>query len=270
MRLPKDPRILQISFLGSFLVLGIFLHDFDMPLWLPAVIIASACAAQWACVRLYRLAPQGYRSPTITALGTAVLLRADVWWIPPLFAAIAIALKFVVRRNGRHLFNPTNSALALAILATHHAWCSPSQWGESAGVLAWFAVLGCAVVNRAFRSDVSFTFLGAWVLLKAARVLYLGQEPSVLLHQLSVGSLIIFTFFMISDPKTTPSHRVGRMAMAVFVAGLGFYFQQGLFWTNGLVWALFLTTPFVPFVDRLFPAERFEWPGAPVRVASAA
>ena len=56
---------------------------------------------------------------------------------------------------------------------------------------------------------MSLAFLGSWVLLKLGRVLWLGQRPAVLGHQLLVGSLILFTFFMISDPKTTPDRRLG-------------------------------------------------------------
>ena len=66
----------------------------------------------------------------------------------------------------------------------------------------------------AFRTDVSLAFLGSWVLLKLGRVLWLGQRPAVLGHQLLVGSLILFTFFMISDPKTTPDRGARRIGWA--------------------------------------------------------
>jgi Na+-transporting NADH:ubiquinone oxidoreductase subunit NqrB len=266
MRLPKDPRWLQIGFLSSFLLLGLCVFDFELAWWTPAVILASTCATQWACIKLWKLAPQGYLSPIITGLGLSLLLRADAWWVPPLFASAAIASKFVFRREGRHLFNPTTFGLALAMLTTRHAWCSPSQWGESSAFLAWVAVLGCAVVHKSFRSDISLAFLGAWVLLKLARVLYLGQSMRVLGHQLAFGSLILFAFFMISDPKTTPSHRAGRIAIAVLIAGGGYYLQHALYWNNALIWALMMSAPLTALIDRLLPAARFEWPGTAAAV----
>jgi Na+-transporting NADH:ubiquinone oxidoreductase subunit NqrB len=202
----------------------------------------------------------GYLSPLITSLGLSLLLRTDAFWVGPFAAAVAISSKFVLRVRGKHVFNPANLGLAASFLLTTHAWSSPSQWGESAGLLAWIAVLGLAVSHRSFRSDVSLVFLASWVALKAGRVLYLGQRPEVLLHQLNVGSLILFAFFMISDPKTTPDRRAARVLFAACVAGLGFVLQHGFWWNNALVWSLCLLSPAVPLLDRLLPTARFQWP----------
>jgi Na+-transporting NADH:ubiquinone oxidoreductase subunit NqrB len=258
--LPQDPRILQIAFLGSFLLAGLTFLDFDLRVWQPPLILATACATQWAMTGLYRAPDVGYRSAIISALGLSLLLRSDVLWVPPLAAFIAIAAKFVIRVRGKHVFNPTNLGLAACLFITPHAWSSPSQWGENSGLAAWFAIFGLSVAHRAFRSDVSLAFLGSWVLLKAARVFYLGQRPDVLLHQLNVGSLILFTFFMISDPKTTPDRRSARIIFAAAVAGLAFVLQHSFWWYNSPIWALVLLSAVVPLIDRLFPADRYQWP----------
>ncbi|WP_309892154.1 RnfABCDGE type electron transport complex subunit D [Archangium sp.] len=262
-----DPRYLQIAFLSCFLVAGILALGFDVPPWQPPLIILTACATQWAMTRLFRAPPVGYLSPLITSLGLSLLLRTDAFWVGPFAAFVAISGKFVLRARGKHFFNPTNLGLVVAMLLTGHAWCSPSQWGHSAALLGWFAAFGLAVAHRSFRSDVSLAFLGTWVLLKAARIFYLGAPWASLQHQLSAGGLILFTFFMISDPKTTPDHRVGRILYAAAVATLGFVFLHGLWWQNALLWALCLISPLTPLIDRVLPAERFQWPagGAPER-----
>jgi hypothetical protein len=213
MEVIKDPRVLQIAFLGTFLIAGLTVLDFDLPLWQPPLIVVSACATQFAMTRLMRVPPAGYLSPVITSLGLTLLLRSDLWWLPPLAAVVAIGSKFLLRFRGKHIFNPTNLGLAVAMLLSTHAWCSPSQWGENGVTVAWFAIFGLAVASRAFRSDVSLAFFATWVLLKLGRVLYLEQKSTVLFHQLSTGSLILFTFFMISDPKTTPDSRAGRIVL---------------------------------------------------------
>jgi len=258
---PRDPRYLQIGFLSSFLVAGMLRLGFDIPPWQPPLIILTSCVTQWACTRLYRAPPVGYLSPVITSLGLSLLLRTDAFWVGPFAAAVAISSKFALRVRGKHLFNPTNLGLVVAMLLTSHAWCSPSQWGHSAALLGWFAAFGLAVAHRSFRSDVSIAFLGTWVLLKAGRIFYLGAPWASLQHQLSAGGLILFTFFMISDPKTTPDHRWGRVLYAVLVAGLGFFFLHGLWWQNALLWALCVVSPFTPLIDRLLPSGRFQWPG---------
>ena len=258
--LPRDPRLLQIAFLTSFLVLGMAGLGLQVDLWMPPVLLASTCALQWGLERLLKLPSTGFRSPIISALGLSLLLRTDLFWVAPLAAAIAIGGKFVFRVRGKHVFNPTMLGLTTCLLVSGHAWCSPSQWGEGSVLLAWFAALGLAVVHRAFRADVSLAFLGSWILLKLGRVLYLGQRPVVLGHQLLVGSLILFTFFMISDPKTTPDRRAVRIGFGMAVAVLGFVLQHQAWVQNAPVWALLLLSPAVPLLDRLFPAQRFQWP----------
>jgi enediyne biosynthesis protein E5 len=254
-----DPRWLQIAFLSSFLAVGVWLGV--VPAWQPPLCLAAAIAAQELGRRLTGGPISTQRSAIITALGLSLLLRTDLFWLAPLAALLAVGSKFLLRFRGKHLFNPANFGLVACMLATPHVWCSPSQWGENALLRIWFVALGLAVVNRAFRTDTSLAFLGAWTLLKAARVLYLGQTSGVFLHQLEVGSLIVFAFFMISDPKTTPDHRVGRVIFAVLVAALGFFIETHLWIRNGPIWALFFLSPLVPVLDHLFRAARYEWPG---------
>jgi len=258
--IPRDPRILQIAFLGTFLVAGILALGFELPPWQPPLILSTACFTQWGLTKLLRVPAAGYRSAIISSLGLSLLLRSDAIWVPVLAAFLAIASKFLIRIADKHVFNPTNFGLAAAMLLTPHAWCSPSQWGEGSATIAWLGMLGLSVAHRAFRSDVSLAFLGSWIALKAARVLYLGQKLPVLLHQLTVGSLILFTFFMISDPKTTPDSKKGRVLWAALVAALAFYLQHGLWKYNALIWALLILSPAVPLIDRLFHASRYQWP----------
>lgn len=248
MRMPRDPRWLQIAFLCSFLLLGLATRDF--PIWHAPLLFASCLGTQLLCERLLKLPHAGLLSPIITSFGLTLLLRAGALWIPPLAGALAIASKYAVRIRGRHFFNPANFGLCCLMLLTPEAWCSPTQWGESGILLLWILALGLAVAHRAFRADVSVAFLGSWLLLRAARVLYLGQHPAVLLHQLASGSLLLFTFFMISDPKTTPRSRAARIAFACIVACVAF--ALSLRWVqNPILWALFLCAPLTPLFDAL-------------------
>jgi hypothetical protein len=64
---------------------------------------------------------------------------------------------------------------------------------------------------------------------------------------------------MISDPKTTPDSRAGRILFATLVASTAWYVQFRLFRTNGLLWSLAAWSMAVPILDRLFPALRYDW-----------
>jgi Na+-transporting NADH:ubiquinone oxidoreductase subunit NqrB len=242
----RDPRWLQIAFLATFLAVGLSSRDF--PLWHGPLLFAAALGTQLACTRLLKLENIGVLSAVITACGLTLLLRSDVWWLPPLAAVAAIGSKFAVRIRGRHFLNPANLGITAAMLVTPHVWCSPAQWGEGSLLLLWMFALGCMVAHRAFRSDVSLAFLGSWVL-------WLGQSRHVLLHQLVSGSLILFTFFMISDPKTTPRGRAARLAFGAAVACGAFALQHVAYARNPLLWALLLSAPLTPLFDFFHDRE---------------
>ena len=78
-------------------------------------------------------------------------------------------------------------------------------------------------------------------------------------HRLENGALLLFTFFMISDPKTTPDSRAGRILFAALVAFGGWYISYRLFRTNGILWSLAAGAILVPIIDALLPATRYQW-----------
>jgi Na+-translocating ferredoxin:NAD+ oxidoreductase RnfD subunit len=115
------------------------------------------------------------------------------------------------------------------------------------------------IVHRAMRSDVTLSFLFAYLSLVFARSLWLGEPMAIPLHRLQNGALLLFAFFMISDPKSTPDSRAGRILFAVLVAVGAAFVQFKLFRTNGMLWALAACSPFVPLIDRLLPGKRYYW-----------
>ena len=64
---------------------------------------------------------------------------------------------------------------------------------------------------------------------------------------------------MISDPKTTPDSRIGRVLFAALVAFGAWSMQFRLFRTNGLLWSLAACSTMVPLIDRIVPAARYAW-----------
>jgi Na+-transporting NADH:ubiquinone oxidoreductase subunit NqrB len=268
MSLPQDARFYQFAFLALLLGIGVWLRDFSLrpEQWL--LTFASGLTTQLVCVRALGLKRVGVLSAIITCFGLSVLLRADNLWAHPLAAALPISAKFWLRVNGKHLYNPANLGCIAALLVLPGAWVSPGQWGSDLALACWVVVLGALVTRRARRWDVSWMFLGCWLGLVLLRVLFLGQNWGVPFHQLQSGALLLFTFFMISDPMTIPNHARARLLYAVLVAAVAFFWQYALFRPNALIWALFLATPAVPVLDRLMPAPRFQW--RPPSAASAA
>jgi Na+-transporting NADH:ubiquinone oxidoreductase subunit NqrB len=218
-----------------------------------------ALIAQYACGRLAGVPRFDPRSALISGLSLCLLLRTDSLVLAAAGAFLAIASKFVIRVRGKHVFNPTNFGLVALILVTDDVWASAGQWGTGAFFAMSMACAGGLVAHRAWRSDVAWAFLAAYVALLFGRAIGLGDPLAIPLHSLESGALLLFAFFMISDPRTTPDAREARIAFGMLVAVGAYYVQFRLFRTNGLLWSLFVLSPLVPILDRLFPGRRYDW-----------
>lgn len=259
--LPSDPRLLQMSFLGILLAAGAWLRDFAIRPEQSALALGAAILTQRVGERLRGSTRSGLRSAVITALSLSLLLRADNPWAHGIAAIVAIGSKFAVRVRGKHLFNPGNLGVIFALVALPGTWVSPAQWGDDFALVGWLVALGGLVAHRARRADVSLAFLGFHLGAAALRVLWLGQRGAVWVHQLQSGALLLFAFFMISDPMTIPDHPRGRIAHAALVAAIAYGWQFALYRPSSLLWALFFAAPAVPLWDTLWPATKYEWNG---------
>lgn len=257
-----DPRLYQIGTLAALLVYGIAWLGFDITPLRAALILATALGTQKICDRFSgSSAPfaSTSRSALISGLSLCLLLRTNDAALACLAAVIAIAGKFLIRIRGKHVFNPTNGGIVAMLLLTGRVWVSPGQWGTPATFAFVMACAGMLVVTRAARSDVTLAFIASYAALVVGRSLYLGEPMTIPLHRLESGAFLLFSFFMISDPKTTPDSRAGRILFAAVVAATAWYIQFRLFRTNGLLWSLALWSMAVPILDRVLPATRYDW-----------
>lgn len=259
-----DARLYQIAALSGLLAYGLLRLDLEVQAGRAALILLTALAVQYACTRWWRLPAFDPKSALISGLSLCLLMRTNSVLLALLAPAIAVASKFVIRVRGKHVFNPTNFAIVVLLL-TGEVWVSPGQWGSAAFFGFLLACLGGLVVNRAARSDVTLAFLLAYGGLVVGRSLWLGEPMAIPFHRLENGALLIFAFFMISDPRTTPDRRAARVAFAVLVALGAAYVQFRLFRTNGLLWSLALFSPLVPLLDRLVPGPHHRWVREPSR-----
>ena len=259
--LRKDPRHFQIAALSCLLLYGVLYLRLEVRPLYAAVALGVALLTQWAGTRLAGLPAFDPRSALISGLSLSLLLRADALVWVALAAVVAVGSKFVLRVGGKHLFNPTNFGIVVLMVATGQVWVSPGQWGSAAWFAFLLACLGSLVVYRSARSDVTLAFLGFYTALLLARATWLGQTYRIPFHQVESGALLIFAFFMISDPKTTPDSRAGRILFAGLVAvGAGFV-SFVLYRQNGLLLSLAAFSLLVPVLDRLLPGARYSWGG---------
>ncbi len=266
-----DARYFQLVFLISLLIFGALARDFSLTSLQVLLTFCSAVGTQafWQFVLKLpnRKNLHSYLSAFVTTCGISILVRSDVAWVHPILASLAITSKFLFRFGKGaargHILNPANLAAFSAMMWMPHAWLSPGQWGQETLAAMWMIALGATVCGRVQRWDVSLALLSTWLGLFAARLIWLGYAPDLavdmwLLQSLN-GATILFAFFMISDPMTTPQHQTARIAYAVCVAITAFAWQYGLYKPQGLIVALFIWSFTVPIWNWVFQEKRFNW-----------
>ena len=259
----RDPRHYQILTLGGLLAFGSSTGAFEIaPAQFMAIAIA-ACATQALGSFLIAVKPD-FRSALITTLSLSLLLRADAVWPLAIAAATAIGSKFALRLNGKHIFNPANIAMISMLLASDAVWTTPGQWGTAIWFAALLAGAGLFVTYRSARFDVPLIFLAAFAALLFARAFWLGDPLSIPLLRLQNGALILFAFFMISDPKTTPDGSIARAFFAAGAAILAYILIFHFFIADGLFYALAILCLVRPVLEWADPAPHYRW-GDPVR-----
>jgi Na+-transporting NADH:ubiquinone oxidoreductase subunit NqrB len=277
----RDPRDYQVAALATLLVLGKTALGFDVSWEQVGITLTSALAWQWLAARgapvrrtgrwpsasrgAITSPPFEWKSALISGLSLSLLLRTRMLPWAAVATVVAVGSKFVLRvpraggRGTKHLLNPSAGAIVLLLALGAPVWVSPAQWGHHVPLAFGLAGFGSLVVHRSARSDVTLVFLAAWAALLFGRAAWVGQAWGAPLHQLESGSLALFAFHMISDPKTTPDSRAGRVLFACLVALGAGVVQFALFRTNGLLWSLAACSLFVPLLDRWLPGRAFEW-----------
>jgi Na+-translocating ferredoxin:NAD+ oxidoreductase RnfD subunit len=261
-KLLEDARHWQIAALGTLVLYSFIYLDFGAKPLFTLVALGSVLLTQWACAKLWRR-PFEWRSGLITGLSLGLLLRTGDIWIMALAAVLAITSKFVIQYRGKHLFNPAAFGIVAVLLTTHGAWVSPGQWGASIWVAGLVFLLGGAVLTHAPRLDTAAAFLAAHFALLLARARWLGDPLTIPLHQMMTGSLLIFAFFMVTDPRTTPNSRLGRILFAVIIAGLSHWLAFFGQVRPALYFSLLGVSLLVPVLDHILPQRRFEWALSP-------
>jgi Na+-transporting NADH:ubiquinone oxidoreductase subunit NqrB len=256
---PRDPRYYQIAVLTALLIYGIVWLGFDVGWSQVATLLGTVLITQFILGKIAALPNFDPRSPLISGLSLCLLLRTNGSLLMLAAAIVTIASKFALKWRGKHIFNPTNFGIVVMIALTGEVWVSPGQWGSKLYFSFLMACLGGMVIHRAMRSDVCYAFILSYAAILFGRAIWLGDPLAIPLKQLQSGALLLFTFFMISDPKTTPDARPGRIFFALLVAIGAAYVQFGLYRTNGLLWSLAVCSTLTPLIDYLFPGTKYRW-----------
>lgn len=180
--------------------------------------------------------PPNAESAYISALILALIITPvqslhDLWFLG--WAAVwAMASKYLVGIDGKHIFNPVGFAVALTYLTINQ---SASWWIGNVPMLPLVLVGGVLVVRKLGRSDLVLSFMfAALATMFAASVLngddFLGTVQKVALY----SPLFFFAFIILTEPLTAPTTHKWRL---VYGALVGFLFAPQVHFGD------FYTTP---------------------------
>lgn len=186
-------------------------------------------------------------SAHISGMAVSMLLYANQRLAPIAFAAsAAIASKSLLRLRidgkSRHVFNPSNFGIALTLLLFPSVGIAPPyQFTENLGRIGdWAlpAVIVClgSFLNARFthRLPLIAAWLSGFALQALARHWLLGSELSGAFMPMGGMAFLLFTFYMVTDPATTPSRPLAQVAFGLSVAA-----AYGILMSSHVVFGLF-------------------------------
>jgi Na+-translocating ferredoxin:NAD+ oxidoreductase RnfD subunit len=186
-------------------------------------------------------------SAHITGLACAMLLYANDRLWPIMFAvAVALGSKTIFRvpvgNRSRHVFNPSNLGITATLLCFPTVGVAqPYMFTENIhGVGDW--LLPLIIIGAGFylnatltrRIPLILTWLVCFVAQGLLRSAIFGTPMVAPLLPLTGMAFLLFTFYMVTDPATTPSDTKGQMAFGAAVAA-----AYGLLVANHIVFGLF-------------------------------
>ena len=241
----RDPRLHLAAVITSLQVLGQVAFHFSVSISQILISLATAAVLEVGIAAWRQHVLLWPASALITGNSVAFILRVpgthhgdwwslNGWWIYAGTAAVSLLSKHVIQIGGRHIFNPSNFGLVLCflLLGPAHAapldfWWGPmSPWlglafaiivGGASLILGRLKLLGLAVsfwctfaVGVAVLAATGHTMAARW---------HLGPITGAYLWSVLLTSpeILVFLFFMITDPRTTPRGQKERAAYGMSV-----------------------------------------------------
>lgn len=218
----RDPRVLQLLILTVFTISGqVYLNFQITPLQIMMTLVTTILL-NW--VFNYRkkgeiIIPY---SALITGLGITLMLRADTL-VPFILASmVAISSKYLIRYQGSHIFNPSNIGIvAISTLFPITVATAPLQWGFYTWLLLGMSIAGTYLVYKVRRLPLIFSFLGGFLVAGWIRMLIWEESVNTVFNDFMWGGLFVFTFHMITDPKTSPNGTRSQIYYGLGTAVIG-------------------------------------------------
>lgn len=186
-----------------------------------AVLVGACWAINYAFGYIFD-APINPESSLLTGLILALILPPDVHNFGVLFwlaaAGLAMASKYILAINNKHIFNPAAIAVVLTALGPRQ---DASWWVGTAAMLPFVIIGGLLVMRKVRREHMVLTFLAATTVATALFAAFGGNNVGVDVKNMVLSSAAFFLgFVMLTEPYTSPTTRTKQLWYAVLVGVL--------------------------------------------------
>jgi Na+-translocating ferredoxin:NAD+ oxidoreductase RnfD subunit len=160
-------------------------------------------------------------SAYVSGISVGILVRSPAFWPYALGSLLSITSKYVLRVEGRHLWNPSNFGICVLLLLAQDVVASLSvQWGNDLLPMIIVWVLGSFIIWQVRRFHICATYVMSFVVLAYLRSWLTGHPFLAEVAPITGPMYQLFIFFMITDPKTTVQTTWGQCIVAFLVAAV--------------------------------------------------
>jgi hypothetical protein len=203
-------------------------------------------------------------SAYISGISVGILVRSPAFWPYAVCAIVSIMSKYVLRVNGRHIWNPSNFSISvLLFLAPETVAALSIQWGNYLLPMVVIWILGSIIIARLHRFHITGTYVGCFIVFAFLRSFITSSPWQSEIAPLTGPMYQLFIFFMITDPKTTVRSKKWQCIVVALVA-----FVEMILRLDHVVYApfyaLFLVGPAALLVEQWMDSRKT----APVGVAA--
>jgi Na+-transporting NADH:ubiquinone oxidoreductase subunit NqrB len=210
------PILVTIVLLAGQLTFG-FLESWSRTI----LAIGTAMAVELVLARVIWGAWPHLASAYISGISVGMLVRSPAIWPYALCSAISITSKYVLRVDGRHLWNPSNFGIvAMLVLAADAVAGLSVQWGNTLLPIVVVWCFGSVIIHSLGRFHITATYVASFVAFAWVRSLLTGHPFLSEVAPITGPMYQLFIFFMITDPKTTVRSCRGQCAVAFLVAAV--------------------------------------------------
>ncbi len=249
-----DPRNIDKRYLAPILVtivlvIGQVTFAFLESWSRTALAILTAIGIEIVLGRLFSGQWPHLASSYVSGISIGMLVRSPAFWPYALCSAISITSKYVLRVDGRHIWNPSNFGIVAMLVLAPDAVASLSvQWGNTLLPMVVVWCFGSVIIHSLGRFHITATYVASFVALAFVRSVVTGHPFLSEVAPITGPMYQLFIFFMITDPKTTVRPKWGQCTVAFAVAAVEAIFRL-LEFVHAPYYALFLVGPTANLIE---------------------